>query len=70
MTGRIFLANVGANASHPFASPIFEDGAFEVLPIPEAVNLPGDSLVRYGMLRSFNRPEEDLRAYLPRRWWD
>jgi hypothetical protein len=70
MTGRIFLANVGANASHPFASPIFEDGAFEVLPIPEAVNLPGASLVRYGMLRSFNHPEEDLRAYLPRRYWD
>jgi hypothetical protein len=70
MTGRIFLANVGANASHPFASPIFDDGAFEVLPIPEAVNLPGASLVRYGMLRSFNHPEEDLCAYLPRRWWD
>jgi hypothetical protein len=70
MTSRIFLANVGANASHPFASPIFEDGSFEVLPIPEAVNLPGGSLVRYGMLRSFNHPEQDLRVYLPRRWWD
>lgn len=73
MAGRIFLANVGANASHPFTSPIFDDGTFEVLPIPEAsplANGPGASLVRYGMLRSFNRPEEDLRAYLPSRWWD
>jgi hypothetical protein len=73
MTGRIFLANVGANASHPFASPIFDDGTFEVLPIPEACPSTeglGASLVRYRMLRSFNRPEEDLRTYLPSRWWD
>ena len=29
MAGRIFLANVGANASHRFSSPIFSDGTFE-----------------------------------------
>ena len=69
--GRIFLANVGANASHRFSSPIFEDGSFEVLPIPEARSVaegPGASLVRYGMLRSYNHPEEDLRRNRENGW--
>ena len=70
LSGRIFLANVGANASHPFRSPIFADGTFEVLPIPEEGNLPGDSLVRFGELRSFNDPQASLRCYVPQRWWD
>ena len=43
MSGRIFLANVGANASHAFRSPVFPDGTFELLPIPEATNLLGSS---------------------------
>jgi hypothetical protein len=30
-----FLANVGANAGHAAASPIFEDGSFILTPIPE-----------------------------------
>jgi hypothetical protein len=70
LSGRIFLANVGANASHRFQSPIFPDGTFEVLPIPEDQDLPGDSLVRFRHLKSFNDPEDSLRDYLPERWWD
>ena len=70
MPGRVFLANVGANASHRFQSPIFPDGTFEMLPIPEASNLPGSSLVRFGDLRSFNQPDQSLRQFIPERWWD
>jgi len=33
----VFLANVGVNASHPVSSPLYADGTFELLPIPEAV---------------------------------
>lgn len=32
-----FLANVGVNASHPVCSPLYADGTFELVPIPEAV---------------------------------
>lgn len=32
-----FLANVGVNASHPVSSPLFDDGTFELIPIPEAI---------------------------------
>ena len=32
-----FLANVGVNASHTVSSPLYADGTFELLPIPEAV---------------------------------
>lgn len=67
---RIFLANVGANASHPFKSPIFDDGTFELLPIPEDRKYYGPRLVRYGDLTSFNRPEESLRAWIPERRWN
>jgi hypothetical protein len=30
-----FVANVGVNAAHCVRSPLFEDGSFELLPIPE-----------------------------------
>jgi hypothetical protein len=33
-----FLANVGVNSSHAARSPLFEDGTFRLLPIPEAVD--------------------------------
>ena len=32
-----FIANVGVNASHAARSPLFDDGAFRLLPIPENV---------------------------------
>ena len=70
MSGRIFLANVGANASHRFASPIFPDRTFEFLPIPETPDIPPPHAVRYRDLRSYNRRTEDLTAYIPQRLWD
>ena len=70
MAGRIYLANVGANASHRFAGPVFPDGEFELLPIPEDHNLPGDHAVRYRDLRSFYHPDTDLLRYVPERLWD
>ena len=70
MAGRIFLANVGANASHRFAGPIFADRTFEFLPIPEDQGLSGDHAVRYRHLKSFNHPGHDLLRYVPPRLWD
>ena len=70
MAGRIFLANVGANASHRFSSPVFADGTFEFIPIPEDRDLAGQHAVRYRDLKSFNRPDHDLKEYVPRRLWD
>lgn len=67
MAGRIFLANVGANASHRFTSPVFPDGTFEFIPIPEDRNLPDPQALRYRDLSSFYDPERDLREYIPRR---
>ncbi|MBM3944014.1 MAG: hypothetical protein FJ317_00790 [SAR202 cluster bacterium] len=68
MTGRVYLVNVGANARHPFCSPLFPDGRFEFLPIPETPDLPGKHAVRYGNLRSFYDPHDSLTCYLPERW--
>ena len=61
---RIYLANVGANTSHRFASPIFEDGSFEFLPIPESPRLDSPRAVRYRDLRPIRLPSrsEPLRA--------
>ncbi len=70
MPGRIYVANVGANASHRFSSPLFEDGSFEFIPIPEDRELPDPHAVRYRDLRSFNEPESDLTGYVPERLWD
>ena len=69
LTGRVFLANVGANASHRFAGPVFDDLTFEFLPIPEDRELQGSHAVRYRDLRSFYRPATDLLEYVPRRLW-
>ena len=70
MAGRIYLANVGANAGHRFTGPVFPDGAFEFIPIPEDRDLPGNHAVRYKDLRSFSEPSQDLLRYVPRRLWD
>lgn len=68
-SGSIFIANVGANASHSFDSPIFDDGTFEFITIPEDRDLPGDHAVRYGDLTSYYRPDQSLRDYIPKRLW-
>ena len=70
MGGRIFLANVGVTASHRFSSPVFADGTFEFIPIPEDREMPGPYAVRYRDLRSYNNPGCDLRDYVPGRLWD
>ena len=70
MSRRIFLANVGANASHRFAGPVFEDGSFEFLPIPEQPDLAGSHAVRYRDLVSFNIPGLGLTEYVPERLWN
>ena len=70
MAGRIFLANVGANASHRFSGPLFPNGTFEFLPIPEDTDLEGPHAVRFMDLTSHYDSARDLRDYLPQRlWW-
>ena len=64
---RVYLINVGTNASDGFASPLFDDGRFEFVPI-----LEGDrsldalsGVVRYRDLRSHCEPGADLLRYVP-----
>ena len=70
MPRRIFLANVGANASHGFCGPIFADGTFEFLPIPEGRDYSGNHVVRYGDLAAKCDRALDLRQFIPERLWD
>lgn len=65
---RVYLANVGANSGHRFASPLFEDGAFEFIPIPESGGQPDG--VRYADLRSHYDPSRGLLPYVPPRLHD
>ncbi len=65
---KIWLANVGANAAHPFYSPRFEDGTFELLPIPETPPEPGPLSVRFADVPSFNNPGETLGRWVPQRY--
>lgn len=67
---RIYLANVGVNTSHGFTSPIFEDGTFEFLPIPEDLNCDSPHAVRYRDLRSYYDPDCNLCSYIPPRFWN
>jgi hypothetical protein len=55
-----FLANVGVNAAHAAHSPLFADGSFVLLPIPETVPH------RPPMLRLADRP--GLAAHAPKSW--
>ncbi|MHB8620248.1 MAG: Nmad3 family putative nucleotide modification protein [Chloroflexota bacterium] len=61
-SGRVFLANVGVNASHRLVSPLLADGRFTLVTIPEDQRLEGPSLVRYGDL-------PHLRAAVPEGCW-
>jgi len=47
----VFIANVGVNASHTIRSPLFDDGSFRLLPIPERMKW------RPPMLRLRDLPE-------------
>lgn len=70
---RVFLANVGVNSSHgKLFSPLFENGTFEFLPIPEGDRNLDQSVhaVRYRDLRSHYDPDQDLLRYVPQEMWD
>jgi hypothetical protein len=56
----VFLANVGVNASHTARSPLFDDGSFTLIPIPERVKW------RPPMLQLRDLPE--IARDAPRSW--
>jgi hypothetical protein len=58
----VFLANVGVNAAHAARSPLFDDGTFALLPIPERIPW------RAPMLRMRDLPH--LHVHAPRTWSD
>ncbi len=66
----IYLANVGANSSHRFISPLFDDGRFEFITIPEQPLEPGPNSVRYRDLKSHYDPSRSLAQWLPERALD
>ena len=55
-----FLANVGVNSSHAARSPLFDDGSFILLPVPESTPW------RPPMVRL--RDLKHLRVQAPERW--
>jgi hypothetical protein len=67
---KIFLANVGANATHRFESPIFPDGTFEMIPIIESPPDAGPHSVRMGEVPSWKNPTQDLSKWIPERYRD
>jgi hypothetical protein len=60
--GRVFVVNVGVNASHRLVSPLYDDGSFTFVTILEERSLQGASLVRYGDVPR-------LRMTVPERYW-
>jgi hypothetical protein len=73
---KIYLCNVGVNASHigkGLQSPLFNDGTFEFITIPELPPLRNSlspHLVRYQDLKCFNQPAKPLTAYIPPKLYD
>ena len=70
---RTYLANVGANSSHrQLFSPVFENGTFEFLPIPEGDRNLDKSryAVHYRDLRSYYNPDHGRLRYVPQDMWD
>ena len=70
---RILLANVGANSSHgQLFSPLFENGAFEFLPIPEDNPTldKSNGVFHYHDLRSHYDPGHSLLSYVPQHLWN
>ena len=69
--GRVFLVNVGVNASHgALRSPLFADGTFEFLPIPENRRLWSPTLPAYPKLAAYNDPDKTLADYAPVSRWN
>jgi len=67
MSKKIFLANIGANRSHSFESPVFDDGSFELLPITETPSESGPFSVRFRDLQCASAPFLRLSDYMPER---
>ena len=68
---RIYMANVGTSTNYRgLFSPIFADGAFEFLPIPEGHQGSTPHAVRYCDLRAHHAPDRNLRPYVPDNLWD
>ena len=82
-SGNVYFINVGANAntaSDGIRSPIFDDGKFEFMPIPESQERPQSKpfdltnksvkthpqLLRYRDIPCFNDSGKQLSYYLPR----
>jgi Nucleotide modification associated domain 3 len=64
---KVGIINVGANASNsPLQSPIFEDGSFEFVPIPERAKIPAKChwVPSYENLCSFYS-KSSLNEYIP-----
>ncbi len=59
-SNRIYLANIGVNASHRLVSPLAADGSFTLVTIPESVQVEG--LIRYGDV-------PHLKAVVPEKYW-
>jgi hypothetical protein len=68
VAGNIFLVNIGVNSSHSANSPIFPDGTFELVPIPEDSSLAGGSCRTYADLSSYNVTYLQLTYFLPKNW--
>ena len=70
-SARIFLVNVGVNASHgALRSPIFPDGTFEFLPIPEERRLWSPTLPAYPKLAAYNDADKTLADFAPVSRWN
>ena len=65
MSGKIYIVNVGSNASHKFCSPLFHDRTLEFIPIPEDRQLSYINGQNYSDLRSYYNIDENLNDYLP-----
>ncbi len=64
-TGCIFIINVGSNTSSPLQSPLFDDGQFEFIPIPEHQPPDSNKFLTYADLRQFNHADEALLDLFP-----
>jgi len=64
------LVNVGVNASHVARSPLFCDGTFECLPIPDHLQSTKGLCTTYADIQSFNFPNETLTSFVPKSWRD
>lgn len=61
-SGRVFVINVGANTTSPLQSPMFDDGRFEFVPIPEYAPIDSNEILSFSDLRQFNHPDQPFLA--------